>query len=87
VFPLFVLVVARGVTTLADPRVRVGVLVVVLGLGFVGGVRNVKTNRTEAGQVQVSGLFGSSVNDTTREIVKSRRPLSFCPPIWKQPNG
>ena len=51
VFPLFLLVVARGVTTLADPRVQAGVLVVVLGLGFVGGVRNVKTNRTEAGQV------------------------------------
>ena len=51
VFPFFVLVVARGVTTLADPRVQAGVLVVVLGLGFVGGVRNIKTNRTEAGQV------------------------------------
>jgi hypothetical protein len=51
VFPLFVVVVARGVTTLAAPRVQAAVLVVVLGLGFVGGVRNVKTNRTEAGQV------------------------------------
>ena len=51
VFPFFVLVVARGVTTLVDPRVQAGVLVVVLGLGFVGGVRNIKTNRTEAGQV------------------------------------
>jgi mannosyltransferase len=51
VFPLFVVVVARGVTTLGDPRVQTGILVVVLGLGFVGGVRNVKTNRTEAGQV------------------------------------
>ena len=38
VFPFFVVLVARGVTTLADPRVRAGVLVVVLGLGFVGGV-------------------------------------------------
>jgi len=51
VFPLFVVVVARGVTTLTAPRVQAAVLVVVLGLGFVGGVRNVKTNRTEAGQV------------------------------------
>jgi mannosyltransferase len=51
VFPLFVVVVARGVTTLTAPRVQTAVLVVVLGLGFVGGVRNVKTNRTEAGQV------------------------------------
>src|SRR5262249_29951803 len=51
VFPLFVVVVARDVTTLADPRVQAGVLALVIGLGFVGGVRNVKTNRTEAGQV------------------------------------
>jgi len=51
VFPFFVVVVARGVTTLADPRVQAGVLVFVIGLGFVGGGRNVKTNRTQAGQV------------------------------------
>jgi mannosyltransferase len=51
VFPFFVVVVARGVTTLADPRVRAGLLVIVLGLGFVGGVRNVTTNRTQAGEV------------------------------------
>ncbi len=51
VFPFFVVLVARGVTTLTNPRVRVGVLVVVLGLGLVGAGRNVFTNRTEAGDV------------------------------------
>jgi hypothetical protein len=51
VFPFFIVVVARGVTTLADGRVQVGVLAVVIALGFVGGVRNVTTNRTQAGQV------------------------------------
>jgi hypothetical protein len=51
VFPFFVLIVARGVTTLADPRIRAGVLVVVVGLGFVGAGRNVRTNRTQAGEV------------------------------------
>jgi hypothetical protein len=51
VFPFFVVVVARGVTTLADPRVQAGVLALVIGLGLVGGGRNVKTNRTQAGQV------------------------------------
>jgi hypothetical protein len=50
-FPFFVVVVARGVTTLADPRVQAGVLVAVVGLGFVGGIRNVRTNRTGAGMV------------------------------------
>jgi 4-amino-4-deoxy-L-arabinose transferase-like glycosyltransferase len=51
VFPFFVVVVARGITTFVDARVRVGVLVVVLGLGLVGGGRNVGTNRTQAGAV------------------------------------
>jgi hypothetical protein len=51
VFPFFVVVVARGVTTFTDPRVRAGLLVVVLGLGFAGGIRNVETNRTQAGEV------------------------------------
>ena len=39
-FPFFVLLVARGFTTLRDPRVLGGVLVVVVVLGFAGGVRN-----------------------------------------------
>ena len=48
VFPLFVLLVAFGVTTFADPRVRVGVLVVVVLLGFWGAARNVEELRTQA---------------------------------------
>jgi hypothetical protein len=51
VFPFFVLLVARGVTTLVDPRVRVAVLAAVVALGAVGGVRNVTEQRTQAGQV------------------------------------
>jgi mannosyltransferase len=50
-FPFFVLVVARGVTTLADPRIRGGVLAVIVVLGFAGAHRNITTDRTEAGQV------------------------------------
>jgi len=51
VFPFFVVLVARGVTTLSDPRVRAGVVALVVGLGFIGGIRNVFTDRTEAGEV------------------------------------
>jgi mannosyltransferase len=51
VFPFFIVLVARGVTTLVDPRVRAGVLTVVIALGFVGAGRNIVTNRTEAGDV------------------------------------
>ena len=48
VFPFFVLLVARGFLMLRDPRILAGVLVVAVGLGFVGGVRNVLTQRTQA---------------------------------------
>jgi mannosyltransferase len=51
VFPFFVLLVARGFTTLRDARVLAGVLAVAIGLGFAGGVRNVITQRTQAGAV------------------------------------
>jgi mannosyltransferase len=51
VFPFFVLLVARGFTTLRDPRVLGGVLGVAVVLGFVGGVRNVVTQRTQAPEV------------------------------------
>jgi hypothetical protein len=51
VFPFFILLAARGVTTLGDPRVRFGCLAVVIALGFAGGVRNVTEQRTQAGQV------------------------------------
>ena len=51
VFPFFVLLVARGFTTLRDPRVLAGVAVLAVLLGFSGGVRNVLTQRTQAGQV------------------------------------
>jgi hypothetical protein len=51
VFPFFVLLVARGLTTLLDTRVLAGVLVVAALLGWGGGVRNVVTQRTQAGTV------------------------------------
>ena len=51
VFPFFIVLVARGLTVLRDPRVLIGALVVVVGLGFVGGFRNMATQRTQAGEV------------------------------------
>lgn len=51
VFPFFVLLVARGVTTLRDERVRVGVLAAVVLLGLLGGARNAAEQRTQAGDV------------------------------------
>jgi hypothetical protein len=51
VLPFFILLVARGVAALADERARVVVVAVVVGLGLVGGVRNVVEQRTQAGEV------------------------------------
>ncbi|MET1002121.1 MAG: glycosyltransferase family 39 protein [Acidimicrobiia bacterium] len=51
VFPFFVLLVGLGITAFTDDRVRMGVLVVVVGLGLVGGLRNATEQRTQAGQV------------------------------------
>lgn len=49
-FPLFALAVAMGVLVFSDTRIRVGILIFVVAAGFVGGARNVVTNRTQASQ-------------------------------------
>jgi mannosyltransferase len=43
--------VALGVTSLGDARVRAGVLSAVVGLGLIGSLPNIATNRTQAGEV------------------------------------
>ena len=50
-FPLFVLVIAYGVGRIQDLPLRAVVLVVVVAFGLVGGVRNVRENRTQGGDV------------------------------------
>jgi hypothetical protein len=49
-YPLFVLAAAYGLTAFADKRIRIGVLAVVVLLGFVGAARNVSQERTQAAQ-------------------------------------
>src|SRR5205807_9396063 len=51
VFPLALLLVVLGLSTLVDRRAQVVVVALVVALGLGGGVRNVVTNRTQAGQV------------------------------------
>jgi mannosyltransferase len=50
-FPFFVLLIAHGIACFANPRFRAALLAVVVVLGFIGGVRNVTTQRTTAGKV------------------------------------
>jgi 4-amino-4-deoxy-L-arabinose transferase-like glycosyltransferase len=46
-----VLLVALGLATFADRRVRVGVLALALSCGLAGSIPNIWTNRTQAGEV------------------------------------
>ncbi len=50
-YPFFALAAAFGVIVLGDKRVRYGVLTFVVLVGFIGGARNVVTNRTQAHEV------------------------------------
>ena len=50
-FPFFALAVALGVVVWSDPKVRVGILVFVVAVGFAAGLRSAVTNRTQAAQV------------------------------------
>ena len=55
-FPLVVLVAAFGVRAFGDRRLVAGVLAVIAVAGVVGGVRNVVTDRTQAGDVRAAIL-------------------------------
>ncbi len=68
-FPLFALAVAFGVLAFADTRIRVGALTFLVLVGFVGGARNVVTNRTQASQVADAIVSGSSPGDV----------VAYCP--------
>jgi hypothetical protein len=50
-FPLFLLVAAVGVTRFIGVAARSVLVIALLALGFVGGVHNVITDRTQAGKI------------------------------------
>ncbi len=49
--PLLLLAMAMGVMVFGGPRVRVGVLAVLIAFGLIGGIRNAQDQRTQAGEV------------------------------------
>jgi len=69
VFPLVVLVVAFGLMVFADNRVRTGVLIVVVVLGFLTAVHNLGDNRTQAGESA----------ELIRSESKPRDVVIYCP--------
>ena len=62
-FPLFLLVAAVGVSRFAAPALRSALGGFVLALGVVGGVHNVVTDRTQAGEVAAAIRAGAHPGD------------------------
>ncbi len=54
ILPLFLVVAAVGLTRLDMPIVRPLVVLALVALGFVGGVHNVVTDRTQSGEIAAS---------------------------------
>ncbi len=69
VFGLFALVVAYGVLAFPRPALRVGALVVVVGLGLAGGLRNAREDRTQAAVVAARITAAAAPNDV----------IAYCP--------
>ena len=69
VLPTFLLLVVLGMATLADRRVRLGVLAVAVALGLAAAASNVTTNRTQAGQVAAAIRAGAKPGDV----------VGYCP--------
>jgi mannosyltransferase len=62
-YPLFVLVIAYGITVFADKRVRAVLLAVVVIIGLGSSFRTVFDNRTEAGEIAKPIRAGAKPGD------------------------
>jgi hypothetical protein len=69
VLPSFLLLIVLGTATLADRRVRTGVVTVAVALGLVASAGNVTTSRTQAGQVAAAIRAGAKPGDV----------VGYCP--------
>lgn len=63
VFPLFVLVAARGLTVFTDARVQVGLVVVVAGIGLTVGAQHATEERTQADEAAAAIEAGAEPGD------------------------
>ena len=69
VFVPVILLVAIGLTTFGDRRVRVAVLGVAMAAGLIAAVPNIATNRTQAGQVAAAIASHGQAGDV----------VAYCP--------
>ncbi|MFM7271994.1 MAG: glycosyltransferase family 39 protein [Actinomycetes bacterium] len=68
-FPLYLLAVALGFACFRDRRVQVTLLALVVAIGFVSGIRNARTDRTQATEVAAAIRAGSRTGDV----------VGYCP--------
>ncbi len=68
-FPLYILAVGMGFMLLKDRRIRYGLLAVVITIGFISGIRNARTDRTQATEIADVLTRESSPGDV----------VGFCP--------
>lgn len=68
-FPLYILAVGMGFMILKDRRIRYGLLAVVVTIGFISGIRNARTDRTQATEIADVLTRDSSPGDV----------VGFCP--------
>ena len=69
VLPIFLLLAVLGTATLADRRVRTGVVAVAVGLGLVASATDVTTSRTQAGPVAAAITAAAKPGDV----------VAYCP--------
>ena len=69
VFIPLILLVALGLTTFRDRRIRIGILSVAMVAGLAGSLPNIATNRTQAGQVAAAVAVHARPGDV----------VAYCP--------
>ena len=68
-FPFYILAVGMGLMALKNRRIRYGLLAVVIALGFMSGIRNSRTDRTQATEI-------------AKVLIEDAKPgdvVGFCP--------
>lgn len=62
-FPLYLLLITLGFARFVDARIRIAAVAVVVALGFIGGLRNVVEQRTQASEIADAINPSISAND------------------------
>lgn len=87
-FPFYILAVGMGLMLLKDRRIRYGLLAVVVTIGFISGIRNARTDRTQATEIadvlsrdsrpgDVVGICPDQLGPATARLLSSTKSLGL----------